>query len=180
MLTTMLRSIKELYGCNVHAGGGVIGSARDFYLDKDTWAIKFVGVTLSDDPGHELWLPAERLEGSDNEGRTLLFGEPMRLEAPHRTDAEDFESSRRILGFKLHAQDAFIGRVEDLVVSEAGWTVRYLVAVDEMGSEFLVSPWWIKRVSWQRGEVVLRYKTSKVPRSAGDDFETHDNKPVWA
>lgn len=47
----MLRSIKQIYGNKLGATDGDIGHVKDFYLDDQNWAIRYLVADTSS------WLP---------------------------------------------------------------------------------------------------------------------------
>jgi hypothetical protein len=60
-------------------------------------------------------------------------------------------SIKEILRYNIHGNDQTIGHLDDLVVDDQSWEVRYLV-VDTakwwVGKKVLVAPSWTSRVSW--------------------------------
>jgi uncharacterized protein YrrD len=79
-------------------------------------------------------------------------GEPEAPEHPH------LRSSHEIRGYAIHARDGDIGYVDDFIVEDPGWLVRYLV-VDTgkwlPGKRVLIAPTWIGQVDWSRQEVTV-------------------------
>lgn len=67
-------------------------------------------------------------------------------------------SVKEIKGYHIKAEDGEIGHVEDFIVEDEVWTIRYMV-VDTRnwlpGRKVLVSPGWIKAISWAENEVVV-------------------------
>ncbi|MBN1360452.1 MAG: hypothetical protein JW993_07665 [Sedimentisphaerales bacterium] len=67
-------------------------------------------------------------------------------------------STREVKGYYIHAADGQIGHVEDFIAGDEDWVIRYLV-VDTRnwlpGRSVLVSPQWVRQVSWDRQEVVV-------------------------
>lgn len=65
-------------------------------------------------------------------------------------------SSDEVRGYKLHANDGEIGRVEDYLLADQGWIIQYL-EIDTggffSGRKVLVSPAWIDQVDWMKEEV---------------------------
>jgi hypothetical protein len=65
-------------------------------------------------------------------------------------------SSATVIGNHIAATDGDIGHVEDFLVDEATWTIRYMV-VDTSnwwsGKTVLVSPGWIAHVDWDASKV---------------------------
>ena len=73
----------------------------------------------------------------------------------HRDDPH-LRSTRQVTGYHIHATDGEIGHVEDFIVDDEDWSVRFLV-VDTRnwlpGKKVLLSPQWIKRVEWADSSV---------------------------
>lgn len=65
-------------------------------------------------------------------------------------------SMAEVSGYHIEATDGSLGHVEDFILDDASWEVRYLV-VDTRnwwpGKKVLVSPQWIKDVSWAESSV---------------------------
>ena len=63
---------------------------------------------------------------------------------------------RAVTGYYIQATDGDIGHVEDFLVEDRSWTIRYVV-VDTRnwwpGKKVLVSPDWITRVDWYDSKV---------------------------
>ncbi|MGD8627062.1 MAG: PRC-barrel domain-containing protein [Anaerolineae bacterium] len=60
-------------------------------------------------------------------------------------------STREVIGYHIQARDGTIGHLEDLIVEDESWFIRYLV-VDTRnwlpGRQVLVSPTWVEQVDW--------------------------------
>jgi len=79
-------------------------------------------------------------------------GEPKAPEHPH------LRSSEEVTGYHIHARDGEIGHVQDFILEDPGWAVRYL-EIDTRnwlpGKKVLVAPDWIRQVDWARREVAV-------------------------
>ncbi len=77
-----------------------------------------------------------------------------------------------VTGYHIRAIDGVIGHVEDLLVEDVGWDIRYLV-VDTRnwwpGNKVLVSPRSIQRVDWTEGLMHLEVSRQKVRDSPAYD-----------
>jgi hypothetical protein len=64
----------------------------------------------------------------------------------------NLRSSAEVTGYYIHAKDGEIGHVDDILVDDENWVIRYLV-IDTRnwlpGKRVLISPEWIERVSWE-------------------------------
>jgi hypothetical protein len=76
----------------------------------------------------------------------------------------DLRSTHDVSGHHVAALDGDIGHVEDFLIDDQTWEIRYLI-VDTRdwlpGRRVLVSPKWIERVSWKEKQVVV-----DLPREA--------------
>jgi len=88
-------------------------------------------------------------------------------------DVEDtgdshLRSTHEVTGYPVHTNDGEIGRVEDFIVDDETWTIRYLV-VDTRnwwpGKKVPVSPQWIKRVNWSEANVFVSFSRDAVKHS---------------
>ena len=90
-------------------------------------------------------LPVPPDAGSPVEQATLA-----RQEADESEDAH-LHSARDVIGYDIHARDGAIGQVEDFLVDDGPWTIRWVV-VDTgnwlPGKRVLVSPEWVEAVTW--------------------------------
>ena len=90
------------------------------------------------------------------------FGAPLYElgSSPHdlaRTDVQPNEgdphlrSIATITGYHIHASDGEIGHVEDFLVDDAGWNIRY-IKVDTRnwwpGQQVLISPFSVQEIDW--------------------------------
>jgi uncharacterized protein YrrD len=68
----------------------------------------------------------------------------------------NLRSTREVIGYRIHATDGQIGHVEDFIISDEDWVIRYIV-VDTRnwlpGRSVLVSPEWVRDISWEEQEV---------------------------
>lgn len=110
---------------------------RDYYGYPDYWggsllwgASAFPAVPVLPVP------PAEGAEAAVAEDRTC---------DPH------LRSALEVRGYHLHALDQPIGHLEDLLLDEDSWAVRYLV-IDTRnwwpGKRVVIPPQWIRRLDW--------------------------------
>jgi uncharacterized protein YrrD len=68
----------------------------------------------------------------------------------------NLRSVRDVTGYYIQAIDGDIGHVEDFIVDDREWAIRYMV-VDTRnwwpGKKVVVSPDWIRQVSWRESQV---------------------------
>lgn len=70
----------------------------------------------------------------------------------------NLRSTDEVTGYSIKAQDGNIGHVEDFLIDDETWAIRYLI-VDTRdwlpGKRVLVSPQWVQKVSWDNKEVAV-------------------------
>ncbi len=77
-------------------------------------------------------------------------------------------SVAEVTGYHVHATDGDIGHVQDFLVDQASWGVRYLVVDTSnwwFGQHVLVSPHAIKEVDWSERHVLLVIVREQVKSS---------------
>jgi uncharacterized protein YrrD len=82
----------------------------------------------------------------------------------------NLRSTNEVSGYHIQATDGDIGHIEDFIVDDDTWTVRYLVINTGNwwpGKEVLVSPKWIERVSWSELNVFVSLTREAVKQSPG-------------
>jgi len=78
------------------------------------------------------------------------------------TDVEEgdphLRSTAAVRGYQIQAIDGPIGHVDDFVIDDETWTIRYLVVKAHEwwpGKRILVAPEWIGSVSWSESKVFI-------------------------
>ncbi len=94
---------------------------------------------------------------------------PPATPAPARpVDDTHLRSTRSVTGYRIHASDGTLGHVEDYIVDDGKWLIRYLVADLSLwlpGRKVLISPHWIKRMDWETSEVLVDLSQAAVRNS---------------
>jgi len=73
-----------------------------------------------------------------------------------------------VSGYHIQASDGEIGNVEDFIIDDETWAIRYLVINAGSwwsGKEVLVSPRWIERVSWAESKVFVNLTREAIKQS---------------
>ncbi len=77
-------------------------------------------------------------------------------------------SSHAVTGYRIRATDGDIGHVEDFLVDDECWAIRYLVVRTGhwlSGREVLLAPAWIERVDWHHSEVHVTVTRAQLEKS---------------
>jgi hypothetical protein len=88
------------------------------------------------------------------------------------TSDPHLRSAREVTGYTIQARDGDLGHVEDFIVDDESWVLRYIV-VDTRdwwpGKHVLVSPRWIEAVRWTQSSVVIDLLRETI--KAGKEYD---------
>jgi hypothetical protein len=127
----------------------------------------------------------------------LLVADQRRIEERRaaREEASDLHlrSTAKVTGYHIEATDGDIGHVEDFIIDDETWEIRYMV-VDTRnwwpGKKVLVSPRWINRVSWDDSKVYVNisrraiknapeYHPDALTREYEEKLHEHYDRPKY-
>ncbi|MDQ6801525.1 MAG: PRC-barrel domain-containing protein [Acidobacteriota bacterium] len=80
-------------------------------------------------------------------------------------------SAAKLRGYHIQGSDETIGHVDDFIVDDESWELRYLVIDTSnwwLGKKVLVAPRWASRVSWEEQKVYVDMSRQAIK-----------NSPVW-
>lgn len=125
--------------------------------------------------GAKLWgfgvTPAELRFRKDSPERKAEEAAVATIEETH------LRSVGEVTGYHIEAKDGGIGHVDDFVMDDESWTIRYMV-VDTRnwlpGKKVLVSPEWVRDISWNSRRVEIGMTREEVK----DSPEFEPQKPV--
>lgn len=83
-------------------------------------------------------------------------------------DVIALQDSQNVAGCHLHATDGAIGRVEDFIVEDTSWLIRYLIVDTSnwwMGRRVLIAPQWVTNIDWGRSIVQLALTKDAIKNS---------------
>ena len=110
--------------------------------------------------GPYMWGPYPNLVRDQEKWRGHTRGE--RAWDPH------LRSTAAVTGYHIQALDGEIGHVEDFIVDDDTWAIRYLVVDTQNwwgGKKVLVAPQWIERVSWGESKVFIDLYREAIKQS---------------
>jgi hypothetical protein len=77
-------------------------------------------------------------------------------------------STSDVSGYHIQAADGDIGHVEDFIIDDETWAIRYLIVDTQnwwQGKKVLVSRQWIERVSWSESTVFVNLTREAIRQS---------------
>ena len=92
----------------------------------------------------------------------------LREEALKKEWDPHLRSTNAVSGYHIQASDDEIGNVEDFIVDDETWAIRYLIINTRIwwpGKEVLVSPKLIERVSWDASKVFVNLSREAIQQS---------------
>ena len=85
--------------------------------------------------------------------------QPVKKEDPH------LRSTTEVIGYYIEASDGDIGHVEDFLIDDESWAIRYMI-VDTVnwwpGKKVVVAPQWIRDVSWTESKVFVDLPRERI------------------
>ncbi len=172
----MLRSMKGFADFALDATDGEIGSLEGFYFDDKGWGIRYLvlkprkwlsgrkvlisPVSLGAPDFSKRVLPAnlskEQIEASPSvkEGAPLTREEEEKIDMYYRwpeywkeMKKSSLHMSKDVMRYVISAKDGGIGKVDDFIVDDSSWRIRYLI-IDTglLGKKVPIAPEWIDEV----------------------------------
>jgi hypothetical protein len=77
-------------------------------------------------------------------------------------------STNAVSGYHIQAADGDIGHVDDFILDDESWAIRYLVIDTKNwwpGKRVLISPRWIERISWSASTVFVNLDREIIKQS---------------
>lgn len=81
-------------------------------------------------------------------------------------------SIKEVTGYTIYARDGEIGYVEDFIIDDRTWAIRYVVAKikhKRRDHSVLIAPTWMKSVSWAERKVFVDLTAKDVRKSPAFD-----------
>ncbi len=110
--------------------------------------------------GSYMWGPYPYLKRDNKEWKEIKQQEESW--DPH------LRSTNAVSGLHIQAKDGEIGHVEDFIIDDETWAIRYLIIDTKnwwAGKKVLVSPQWIDHVSWDESKVFVNLSGKSIKQS---------------
>ncbi|MCJ7717471.1 MAG: PRC-barrel domain-containing protein [Anaerolineales bacterium] len=127
---------------------------------------------------HYNWTPYWLGGGDGKVCPTTPLGKQSQKDVSEEQENDpQLRSTREVAGYKIRATDGEIGHVEDFIVDDEGWIIRYMV-VDTRdwlpGKKVLIAPQWIERTYWGAEQVHVDLTKEAIKNCP----EYHPSDPV--
>lgn len=83
---------------------------------------------------------------------------PIPVEFPNEPEHPHLRSSEEVRSYGIHARDGEMGQIEDFIVDDFSWKVRYFVIDTHKwlpGKKVLVAPTWVNSIDWLEREIAV-------------------------
>jgi hypothetical protein len=142
-------------------------------------------------PGPLLWGPLEM------PGAYIPASIPVESHSslPHESEDSHLRSANEVSGYRIQALDDAFGHIEQFILDDETWAIRYLVADTRnwwAGKRVLLAPSWISWVSWPEARVYVDLDRETVRRGPEYNpaspltreyeqslFEHYNREPYW-
>lgn len=93
---------------------------------------------------------------------------PARAQVAPPEGDPHLRSTGEVIGYYIEATDGDIGHVEDLLIDDENWAIRYVI-VDTVnwwpGKKVVIAPQWIKDVSWMESRVHVDLSRDRIRKA---------------
>ena len=89
---------------------------------------------------------------------------------------DHLRSTSEVIGYSLDATDGELGKVDDFLVEDDTWALRYIVINTSQwwfGRKVLIPPAWINRIDWSRQTVHTSVTRQQVKEAPPYDHAAH-------
>ena len=184
----MQRNVKNLLGYDIQATDGELGKVDEFYFDDAAWTVRYLVAATGDwfsnrkvllSPAFlgsyawpTYWGSGIHSDAASGMAQTVpvVNAEESGYKAPAPEWPRDLHlrSTRHLTGYHIQAADGNIGHVDDFIVDDKSWEIRYLV-VDTRhwlpGPKVLLAPGWLKKIDWATSKVLVESKRESIKNS---------------
>jgi hypothetical protein len=84
---------------------------------------------------------------------------------PEREGDPHLRSTREVKGYYIQAADDEIGHVDDFIVDDSTWEIRYLIIDTKNwlpGKKVILSPRWVNKIEWPESKVYVSFTKEKI------------------
>jgi PRC-barrel domain protein len=191
----MLKSMRKFLDFALDATDGEIGSLDEFYFDDVGWQVRYMvlkprkwlsgrkvlisPVSLGKPDFQKRVFPAnlskEQIEASPavKENKPLTRQDEERLDSYYQwpeywkeMEKSRLHASKNVMGYTISAKDGDIGKVDDFVVDDDTWRIRYLV-IDTglLGKKVPIAPEWISEIDVKAKKILVGLLKDEIKKA---------------
>jgi len=128
------------------------------------------------------WRPHGPATGLGAWAAAHMVAEQAQEDSADEAEQEDdphLRSTREITGYHIEVLDGEMGHVEDFIVDDETWILRYMVVDTHNllpGKNVLIAPLWVEQVNWAESKVHLNLERENIANSPGVDLSSPVNR----
>ena len=110
--------------------------------------------------------------GSANMDEDPIIDEKVMKEADTNDKRSDddlhLRSTKKIMGYHIHASDGDFGHVSNFIFDDANWQIVYLVVDSHNwfgGKQFLIETGTIKEIQWENSKIIVNISINAIKES---------------
>lgn len=177
-------------GTTVRARDGEVGTVQDLYFDNQQWRVKYLAVkTAAETPNDVVLVAPSAVHAPWNTAEVPidLTREEVNRSAPDVLPSDrHLMSSAGLNGCHIQATDGEIGHIDDVLVDEDSWNIRYVVLDTSNwigGRSVLISREVVDAIDSPNRKIRVRLTRDEIKRGPSvdtADIETIETLPaVW-
>jgi sporulation protein YlmC with PRC-barrel domain len=168
----VLHKASKLKGTSVQASDGEVGTVQELYIDNRLWRVKYLAVKTASAAPHDVVLLAPSAVRTP--WNTAAVPVALTRDEVSRCSPEVLPTDRHLMssselnGLHIEATDGEIGHVDDVLVDEENWNIRYVVLDTSNwigGRSVVISPRVLKEVDLPDRIVRVEVARDEVRRS---------------
>jgi hypothetical protein len=104
--------------------------------------------------------------------------EPTPSELPDEEESR-LRSVHEVTGYHIEAEDGEIGHLDDFIMDDVSWTIRYLVIKTRNwlpGRRVLLAPDWARNINWYDADIAFRLTREQIRNSPEFDPQQPVNR----
>lgn len=104
----------------------------------------------------------------------IMPNEARCIKAAAESSDSHLRSTNAVKGYHVKASDGEVGHVEDFIVDQHDWSIRYLEIATRNwwpGKTILIAPDWVEAVSWLDSQVLVKVERATI-KSAPEYIES--------
>lgn len=97
--------------------------------------------------------------------------------AEEQQQASEFvlRAAREVIGYQVDGSDDELGKIDDLILDDADWMIRYVV-LDTKDKKVLIAPQWIAEIDHKKASVSTNLGQEAISESPAYDPDTPINR----
>lgn len=120
-------------------------------------------------PGPYLWGPVPYPGAMPAPTESATVNKELRaIKERELSKDQHLRSAKEVTDYYIEASDGDIGHVEDFLVDDQSWAIRYIVVDTKNwwpGKKVVVSPQWIRAVNWQDSKVYVDLPRDRIKQA---------------